>query len=108
MTIKHHELLPPHELGEGNSKVKQPCVFCSPCLRSWLAQDISCPTCRVSLSEQKTENPATHSANTGDDAATLRGGEGAGGMETRRHRTNHLFHFDGKICRVRHRVLVKN
>ncbi|XP_067927923.1 E3 ubiquitin-protein ligase AMFR-like isoform X2 [Watersipora subatra] len=77
---------------------KLPCghMFHNPCLRSWLAQDISCPTCRIGLGEQKPESPNQDSAD-GElpPPAAVRGAERAARPEPRRlNRTNHLFHFD--------------
>ncbi|XP_054162781.1 E3 ubiquitin-protein ligase AMFR-like [Oppia nitens] len=68
---------------------KLPCghLFHNSCLRSWLEQDTSCPTCRTPLknrNEDEDENP--------ERLALDRNGRenrGLGG------RTNHFFHFDG-------------
>ncbi|XP_071391045.1 E3 ubiquitin-protein ligase AMFR-like [Centroberyx affinis] len=72
-----------------SSARKLPCghLFHSSCLRSWLEQDTSCPTCRMSL-------------NIGE------GGGGGGGVEREAgeagadnrallNQHNHFFHFDG-------------
>ena len=76
---------------------------CSPCLRSWLAQDISCPTCRVSLSDEKNEGQAgSDMHDEGDDSGNEMVAERGAGQETRRmNRTNHLFHFDGECSNLR-------
>ncbi|XP_076470742.1 E3 ubiquitin-protein ligase AMFR-like isoform X2 [Babylonia areolata] len=73
---------------------KLPCghLFHNSCLRSWLEQDTSCPTCRMSLSER----PATPNANAAPtnaapgNAANMTEGAPAGNQGT----TNHFFHFD--------------
>ncbi|CAG2100739.1 unnamed protein product [Medioppia subpectinata] len=71
---------------------KLPCghLFHNSCLRSWLEQDTSCPTCRTSLknrNEDEDESPERiPSERNGRDTARV---VGAGG------RTNHFFHFDG-------------
>jgi len=68
-------------------------------LRSWLAQDISCPTCRVSLSEQKTRNL------TEDEEVIRQMDDNNDAMVRHRDRPvrqddegiqNHFFEFDGK------------
>ncbi|KAM7423849.1 hypothetical protein PAMA_000286 [Pampus argenteus] len=76
---------------------KLPCghLFHNSCLRSWLEQDTSCPTCRTSL-------------NISGDGAQTRGQQQGGGLEdninpvgaaaeARPHinQHNHFFHFDG-------------
>ncbi|KAL8566315.1 hypothetical protein ACOMHN_050433 [Nucella lapillus] len=73
---------------------KLPCghLFHNSCLRSWLEQDTSCPTCRQSLSERPaTPNPDTGPANTAPgDTANMAQAAAAGNQGT----TNHFFHFD--------------
>lgn len=76
---------------------KLPCghLFHNSCLRSWLEQDTSCPTCRTSL-------------NINGDSGQARGQQQGGGLEdnigpggaapdARPHinQHNHFFHFDG-------------
>uniref|UniRef100_A0A665SYW8 E3 ubiquitin-protein ligase AMFR n=1 Tax=Echeneis naucrates TaxID=173247 RepID=A0A665SYW8_ECHNA len=76
---------------------KLPCghLFHNSCLRSWLEQDTSCPTCRTSL-------------NINGDGGQTRGQQQGGGLEenigpvgappdARPHinQHNHFFHFDG-------------
>uniref|UniRef100_A0A8D3C451 RING-type domain-containing protein n=1 Tax=Scophthalmus maximus TaxID=52904 RepID=A0A8D3C451_SCOMX len=76
---------------------KLPCghLFHNSCLRSWLEQDTSCPTCRTSL-------------NINGDGSQVRGQQQGGGLEdnigpvgaapdARPHinHHNHFFHFDG-------------
>ena len=69
---------------------KLPCghLFHTTCLRSWLEQDTSCPTCRHSLRhrEDETNNPDVE----GDNDV----GRGLFGNPNFRF-TNHFFHFDG-------------
>lgn len=75
--------------------------FSSSCLRSWLEQDTSCPTCRTSL-------------NINGDSGQARGQQQGGGLEDnigpvgappdpRQHsnHTNHFFHFDGKSAALK-------
>lgn len=74
---------------------KLPCghLFHNSCLRSWLEQDTSCPTCRTSL-KNRTEDEEENGERVGPNGErngrdpTARG-IGNGG------RTNHFFHFDG-------------
>lgn len=77
-----------------NSARKLPCghFFHTTCLRSWLEQDTSCPTCR-------------HSLRMGEESVEPNGSEpepptdatGRGGLftNTNIHFTNHFFQFDG-------------
>ncbi|KAM9570710.1 E3 ubiquitin-protein ligase AMFR isoform 2-T2 [Salvelinus alpinus] len=77
---------------------KLPCghLFHNSCLRSWLEQDTSCPTCRMSLNisegaggerEERQREPMLE-----DNM-----GPGGPGPEARPHlnQHNHFFHFDG-------------
>ncbi|KAK3742740.1 hypothetical protein QZH41_018956 [Actinostola sp. cb2023] len=68
---------------------KLPCnhIFHSSCLRSWLENDTSCPTCRQSLAEDL--QPETDQ----DEERQPRGM--AAFMMGRGNRRNHFFHFDG-------------
>ncbi|XP_003744525.1 E3 ubiquitin-protein ligase AMFR [Galendromus occidentalis] len=63
-----------------------PCrhLFHETCLRSWLEQDISCPTCRLHLDIEK-KHPKLEAANpdVDDDAPNVPG------------TSQHVFHFDG-------------
>ena len=63
----------------------------SACLRSWLEQDTSCPTCRMSLTERP-EEPQNN--NVPDER-----GDAANNMPEPNQRalSNHFFHFDGKL-----------
>ncbi|GFS21272.1 E3 ubiquitin-protein ligase AMFR, partial [Elysia marginata] len=70
---------------------KLPCshLFHNSCLRSWLEQDTSCPTCRMTLSET-----------TGREEPQPRqpGGPNVGEViaaQPNQGTTNHFFHFDG-------------
>lgn len=68
---------------------KLPCghLFHNSCLRSWLEQDTSCPTCRTSL-KGRTEEAVDEE---GRAAGAARDGR-AGAANVR---ANHFFHFDG-------------
>ncbi|XP_060923813.1 E3 ubiquitin-protein ligase AMFR-like isoform X2 [Limanda limanda] len=76
---------------------KLPCghLFHNSCLRSWLEQDTSCPTCRTSLNISGDGGPARgqpQAAGMADNA-----GPGGAAPEARPHinHHNHFFHFDG-------------
>ncbi|XP_041652141.1 E3 ubiquitin-protein ligase AMFR-like [Cheilinus undulatus] len=80
-----------------SSARKLPCghLFHSSCLRSWLEQDTSCPTCRMSLNigeggEGQTERE-NREAGAADNMAA------GPGVDARPHlnQLNHFFHFDG-------------
>lgn len=62
------------------------------CLRSWIEQDASCPTCRIALSMPRVAGDAQVAQLAQQDA----GQEFAPGLLRRRHATNHFFHFDGR------------
>ncbi|KAK3785162.1 hypothetical protein RRG08_021961 [Elysia crispata] len=70
---------------------KLPCghLFHNSCLRSWLEQDTSCPTCRMTLSEtNEREEPQQRqpgAPNVGEVIAP----------QPNQGTTNHFFHFDG-------------
>ncbi|KAM9351965.1 E3 ubiquitin-protein ligase AMFR [Symphorus nematophorus] len=79
-----------------SSARKLPCghLFHSSCLRSWLEQDTSCPTCRMSLNIG--EGGEGHGERETREAAA--GNMAAGpGVDARPHlnQLNHFFHFDG-------------
>lgn len=66
---------------------KLPCghLFHNSCLRSWLEQDTSCPTCRTSLKGRSDEI-------VDEEGRVIPGGrDNRGGAA----RANHFFHFDG-------------
>ncbi|XP_030649988.1 E3 ubiquitin-protein ligase AMFR [Chanos chanos] len=72
---------------------KLPCghLFHSPCLRSWLEQNTSCPTCRMSLSigsgnSYSGNHPASDNLINGDQASDI---------QPLINQYNHYFHFDG-------------
>lgn len=68
---------------------KLPCshLFHNSCLRSWLEQDTSCPTCRTSLKHRtEDEPPGDTNGNPPGERENARPNNG---------RTNHFFHFDG-------------
>lgn len=79
---------------------KLPCghLFHNSCLRSWLEQDTSCPTCRMSLSEPggalAGESLRDESRNTALLLGALGGQEDAPRLQ-QNATTNHFFHFDG-------------
>lgn len=72
---------------------KLPCghLFHNSCLRSWLEQDTSCPTCRMSLNERTDIDPNGNVPNGRGDADVIAQQPNPGGNQT----TNHFFHFDG-------------
>ncbi|KAK7115460.1 E3 ubiquitin-protein ligase AMFR-like isoform X2 [Littorina saxatilis] len=74
---------------------KLPCghLFHNSCLRSWLEQDTSCPTCRMTLSERTgDQNPrADRTEAAGATNVNLAEAAAAANQGT----TNHFFHFDG-------------
>lgn len=84
-----------------------PCghYFHNSCLRSWLEQDISCPTCRKSLQESNRNVDVANGANVVDGATPAIDGAaaaaGAGDIANQRPinpgppQRNHFFHFDG-------------
>lgn len=67
-----------------------PCghLFHNSCLRSWLEQDTSCPTCRQSLNDRPTTGPSNNLPADHGDGHTQ---QAPGTNQT----TNHFFHFDG-------------
>lgn len=74
---------------------KLPCghLFHNSCLRSWLEQDTSCPTCRTSL-KNRNEDEEENQERIGNNAernVRENGNRGVGNGG----RTNHFFHFDG-------------
>jgi len=83
-----------------------PCghYFHNSCLRSWLEQDVSCPTCRTSLQEGG-RSEATSNDNTAHEMALPGQASDAGGNTDANGNTrpphnptpqrNHFFHFDG-------------
>ncbi|XP_027870613.1 E3 ubiquitin-protein ligase AMFR isoform X2 [Xiphophorus couchianus] len=76
---------------------KLPCghLFHNSCLRSWLEQDTSCPTCRTSLNING-DGPPGGNQQQGPGLEDNIGPVGAA-PETRPHinQHNHFFHFDG-------------
>ncbi|KAI1904261.1 hypothetical protein AGOR_G00003860 [Albula goreensis] len=74
---------------------KLPCghLFHNSCLRSWLEQDTSCPTCRMSLNIS--EGNRVQEARAGEPLDNTMGP--VPGPEARPHlnQHNHFFHFDG-------------
>ncbi|XP_026058923.1 E3 ubiquitin-protein ligase AMFR-like isoform X1 [Carassius auratus] len=74
---------------------KLPCghLFHNSCLRSWLEQDTSCPTCRMSLNI----NEGVRERDEGQRAPLDDNMTAGAGTEARPHlnQHNHFFHFDG-------------
>uniref|UniRef100_A0A8D2ITK2 E3 ubiquitin-protein ligase AMFR n=1 Tax=Varanus komodoensis TaxID=61221 RepID=A0A8D2ITK2_VARKO len=74
---------------------KLPCghLFHNSCLRSWLEQDTSCPTCRMSLNITDTHRAREerHRENLNENLAPVAVAEGQPPL----HQHNHFFHFDG-------------
>jgi len=73
---------------------KLPCghLFHNSCLRSWLENDTSCPTCRQSLASDL--QPEQEEERQPRGMAAFMMGRGL--------RRNHFFHFDGKFIRDDH------
>uniref|UniRef100_A0A646QCX6 AMFR n=1 Tax=Hemiscolopendra marginata TaxID=943146 RepID=A0A646QCX6_9MYRI len=77
---------------------KLPCghLFHNSCLRSWLEQDTSCPTCRTSLSDHNEQEAISNAAN---NNGNLLDGIGSTNSlpdaQPNRTTMNHFFHFDG-------------
>ncbi|VDP02919.1 unnamed protein product, partial [Soboliphyme baturini] len=71
-----------------DSARRLPCkhMFHNWCLRSWLEQETSCPTCRFSLAGRRSES--RERVQTPGDESTVR--------FRRNHPVNHFFHFDGR------------
>ncbi|CAH1778722.1 unnamed protein product [Owenia fusiformis] len=69
---------------------KLPCshLFHTACLRSWLEQDVSCPTCRTNLDDPREQRPLP--AGPGGDVDE----ENVQNVPENQIR-NHFFHFDG-------------
>ncbi|XP_056596056.1 autocrine motility factor receptor a [Triplophysa dalaica] len=74
---------------------KLPCghLFHNSCLRSWLEQDTSCPTCRMSLNI----NEGTRERGEGQREPLDENMAAGPGVDARQHlnQHNHFFHFDG-------------
>ncbi|XP_022064738.1 E3 ubiquitin-protein ligase AMFR [Acanthochromis polyacanthus] len=76
---------------------KLPCghLFHNSCLRSWLEQDTSCPTCRTSLNINGDGGQARNQQQGGGLEENI--GPGGAAPDARPHinQHNHFFHFDG-------------
>lgn len=70
-----------------------PCghLFHNSCLRSWLEQDTSCPTCRTSFKGQQMQQQDELSDSADDSSSES---EDEFNETVRPHQRNHLFHFD--------------
>ncbi|KAK3086154.1 hypothetical protein FSP39_014404 [Pinctada imbricata] len=76
---------------------KLPCghLFHNACLRSWLEQDTSCPTCRTSLNEGQDQDPNSNVPNERGAAPNVIPGVLPQHAANNQATTNHFFHFDG-------------
>uniref|UniRef100_A0A8C7F3Z9 E3 ubiquitin-protein ligase AMFR n=1 Tax=Oncorhynchus kisutch TaxID=8019 RepID=A0A8C7F3Z9_ONCKI len=78
---------------------KLPCghLFHNSCLRSWLEQDTSCPTCRMSLNISGDGGPARGQQQGAGLPLDNNLGPGGPAADARPHlnQHNHFFHFDG-------------
>lgn len=68
--------------------------FSSSCLRSWLEQDTSCPTCRKSLNISGDGGQVRGQEQGGEDNIGAVGAAADARPHSNQH--NHFFHFDGK------------
>ncbi|XP_028044389.1 E3 ubiquitin-protein ligase AMFR-like isoform X2 [Rhopalosiphum maidis] len=70
-----------------DSARKLPCghLFHNGCLQSWMEQEPSCPTCRLSLTLGHNQNIPINSTNNGGQET----------LGTHTHIPHHFFHFDG-------------
>lgn len=79
---------------------KLPCghLFHNSCLRSWLEQDTSCPTCRQALSDsiEKEKSSSMNDMNHPNILSSL-GAVDDTAVHAVNQTTNHFFHFDGKL-----------
>lgn len=68
-------------------------LFDSSCLRSWLEQDTSCPTCRMSLNiaDNSRVREDQQGENLDENLVPVAAAEG----RPRLNQHNHFFHFDG-------------
>ncbi|XP_008935750.1 PREDICTED: E3 ubiquitin-protein ligase AMFR [Merops nubicus] len=72
-----------------------PCghLFHNSCLRSWLEQDTSCPTCRMSLNVTDSHNAREDQQRENVDENRVPTAAAEGRPRVNQH--NHFFHFDG-------------
>lgn len=82
--------------GMASARKLMPCghLFHTTCLRSWLEQDTSCPTCRHSLRHREEEINEPPMAEVENNNNNLDAARGLFGNANHRF-TNHFFHFDG-------------
>eukprot|EP00794_Sanderia_malayensis_P018789 gene18789-20680_t len=82
-----------------NKAKKLPCghIFHQACLCSWLQQDTSCPTCRMSLASIMglPERNASPLAQDDEDEEDVNDIQQFGDLQQQRIQRNHFFHFDG-------------
>lgn len=73
------------------------CFSVSSCLRSWLEQDTSCPTCRMSLNITDSHHVREdhQRENLDENLVPVAVAEG----RPRLNQHNHFFHFDGELSR---------
>lgn len=73
-----------------------PCghLFHNSCLRSWLEQDTSCPTCRTSFKGQQMQQQDELSDSTDDSSSDIEIEDELFNENVRPPHRNHLFHFD--------------
>lgn len=71
------------------------CFPVSSCLRSWLEQDTSCPTCRMSLNITDSHHVREdhQRENLDENLVPVAAAEG----RPRLNQHNHFFHFDGEL-----------
>ena len=72
-------------------------LHCSSCLRSWLEQDTSCPTCRTSLNEGQEQDPNGNMPNERGAAGNAMPDVMPQPPANNQATTNHFFHFDGMV-----------
>ena len=87
--------------------IRRDLLFFRSCLRSWLEQDRSCPTCRVNLGE--TQETPSNEANWQPAVKTPQNMDLSPFVRNRgERRRNNLFRFDGKKTTIDNRKLTSN
>lgn len=74
------------------------CFPVSSCLRSWLEQDTSCPTCRMSLNITDSHNVREDNQRENLEENLVPAAAAEGRPRLNQH--NHFFHFDGELGRL--------